>query len=115
MYRSTITRAEKIRKRPDYLRLSRDGDRLYNRLFIAVHHKSLYVEVSRLGITVTKKVGCAVTRNRIKRLIREYFRLNKHKISGNWDINIIAKKEAAKANSAKIFDSLQELFGKIRN
>ena len=49
---------------------------------------------SRLGITVTKKIGNAVKRNRIKRLLREFFRVNKSGFSSSQDIVVIAKKEA---------------------
>jgi ribonuclease P protein component len=46
----------------------------------------------RLGITVTKKAGNAVKRNRIKRLIREFFRLNKDLFPAGHDIIVMAKR-----------------------
>jgi ribonuclease P protein component len=47
----------------------------------------------RLGTTVTKKVGKAVLRTRLKRLIKEVFRLNKEKLRGHdVDVVVVAKK-----------------------
>jgi ribonuclease P protein component len=48
--------------------------------------------ISRLGITVSKKVGSAAERNRIRRLVREFFRLNRSRLSTPQDIVIIAKR-----------------------
>jgi len=48
--------------------------------------------VKRLGITVTKKAGNSVKRNRIKRLLREYFRLNKELFPDKLDVIIMAKR-----------------------
>jgi ribonuclease P protein component len=47
----------------------------------------------RLGITVSRKVGIAVTRNRVKRLIREFYRHNKYLFTAA-DYSIIAKQGA---------------------
>jgi ribonuclease P protein component len=63
-----------------------------------------------LGVTVTKKVGQAVERNRIKRMVREFFRINRQCLSGRWDINIIAKRQSAGIRSEKAYQSLQNIF-----
>lgn len=49
-------------------------------------------KTGRLGITVTKKAGNAVKRNRIKRLIREFFRLNKCLFPIGYDVVVMAKR-----------------------
>lgn len=108
----SFTKADRLLKRSEFLRLSETGKRLYNRHFIIVYTPGRG-ERTRLGITVTKKVGRAVIRNRLKRLCREYFRLNRHRLTGKWDINIITKKEAAKLSSKAFFSSLQKIFDRI--
>jgi len=108
----SFTKADRILKRSEFLRLSKFGRKLQNRCFIALFTQGRY-ERTRLGITVTKKVGHAATRNRIKRLSREYFRLNRHKITGNWDINIIVKKGAAHLTGEAFFSFLENIFDRI--
>ncbi len=49
---------------------------------------------SRLGITVSAKVGKAVVRNRIKRRLREFFRRHRREIPLHQDVVIIARKGA---------------------
>jgi len=110
----SFTRADRILKGPDFLRLSKTGKKVYNKHFLAIF-SSASVERTRLGVTVTKKVGHAATRNRIKRFCREYFRLHRHDLRGNWDINIIAKKEAADLPSEQAFASIENIFNRISN
>lgn len=112
MRKFSFTKADRLLSRTEFLRLARSGKRIQNKHFIAVYSSGRTDSV-RLGITVTKKVGPAVTRNRIKRYSREYFRLNRHKFTGIWDINIIAKQEAATLSSEQAFSSLQDIFGRI--
>ncbi len=64
-------------------------------------------------MTVSKRVGQAVVRNRVKRLIREIFRTHRHLISGDWDINVIAKKQAASITYSQALHSLTQLLGKM--
>ncbi|MFC1799149.1 ribonuclease P protein component [Thermodesulfobacteriota bacterium] len=108
----SFTKADKILKRSEFLQLSRLGKKISNSHFVLLYAPGQF-ERSRLGITVTKKVGNAVVRNRIKRFSREYFRLNRHNIKGYWDFNLIAKKEAAELTSRQAFMSLQNVFGRI--
>ncbi len=46
----------------------------------------------RLGLAVTKKTGCAVQRNRVKRVLREFFRLHQHDLPKHVDIVVVPKK-----------------------
>ena len=64
---------------------------------------------TRLGITVTRKVGNAVVRNRIKRLVREVFRQHRERLPTGLDIVWVAKQQAAGATFAEVladFDAL---------
>lgn len=49
---------------------------------------------TRLGVTVTRKVGNAVKRNRIKRLVREAFRKERRTLPGGFDMVWVAKRDA---------------------
>jgi ribonuclease P protein component len=68
------------------------------------------LDVTRLGITVTKKTGNAVKRNRIKRLIREFYRLNKARFPQGFDVAIIAKKNAVNLDFRSVEEELGALF-----
>jgi len=62
-----------VRKRVDFLSIQNCGRRLPTQHFLLVHRASPG-PTARLGITVTRKIGGAVIRNRIKRSVREAFR-----------------------------------------
>lgn len=64
---------------------------------------------TRLGMTVTKKTGSAVTRNRIKRLIREFFRLNKNVFPEGCDVIIMTKRGVPPMTFKKVCAELTEL------
>jgi ribonuclease P protein component len=104
-----LAKADRILKRSDFLRISKHGKKFSNKHFVATHCTGQF-ENTRLGITVSKKVGNAATRNRIKRFSREYFRLNRHLLADCLDINITAKRAAAELTSEQTFLSLKNIF-----
>ena len=108
----SLKKTDRILKRSGFLRLSREGRRIHGEHFVVNYFTNSSGNM-RLGVTVSKRVGCAVIRNRIKRLVRECFRLNKARISGACDMNIIAKTGAASLSSRKISQILGNLFYEI--
>ena len=62
-----------------------------------------------LGITVTRKIGNAVARNRIKRLVREVFRLNRERLPAGLDLVWVAKQQAAQACFADVLEDFDTL------
>ena len=80
----------RIVKRSDYQRALQGGKRIHTRHFALVFYPTEFI-TTRLGLIVSKRVGNAVNRNRVKRLIREFFRLNKSLFPVSYDVVVIAK------------------------
>jgi ribonuclease P protein component len=74
----------------DYRRVLRRGARLDGRLFTLVAVQTIR-GTDRLGLAVSRRVGGAVARNRVKRLLREAFRRNKRASLPDLDIVILPK------------------------
>ena len=89
-----FSRHERLLKRAEFLQFSVQGNKYHSKSFIILW-KRTPDSGPRIGITVSRKVGNAVLRNYIKRLIREFFRNNKG-LFVPADYNIIAKQSAAK-------------------
>ncbi|OHB68446.1 MAG: ribonuclease P protein component [Planctomycetes bacterium RBG_13_63_9] len=66
----------------------------------------------RLGLSVSRKVGKAVVRNRFKRLIREAFRLRREQLPAGVDLVVIPR-PTAEPTLAQLLDSLPRLAGQI--
>ena len=92
--RFSLKRHERLRRRNDFDLAFRHGSRRHTKNFTIILRPN-ELQFSRLGVTVGKKVGKAVKRNRVKRYLREFFRLHKHKLPASYDMVIVAKKDAA--------------------
>ncbi len=105
----TFRREERIRRRAEFERIYREGAKLQSLHFrISVRPNSL--PHRRLGITVGKRIGPAVRRNRLKRLIREFFRLNKDILPEASDLAVTAKAGAADLRFRELSGELKGLF-----
>lgn len=67
-------KSEKILKHSEFEEVYKFGQKLFSRNFFISWREGQF---RRIGITVSGKIGKAVVRNRIKRVVREFFRLNK--------------------------------------
>ncbi|KIG12640.1 Ribonuclease P protein component [Enhygromyxa salina] len=113
----------RIKQRREFLRVQRRGRKHHVRHFLVFVMPRLTAapqgpvdaasppepQPTRLGITVTRKVGNAVVRNRIKRLVREVFRQHRSRLPAGLDIVWVAKQQAAGATFAQVLDDFEAL------
>jgi ribonuclease P protein component len=85
---------DRITRSSRFKQIYAGGNPLFSRTMV-VYHAAAAGERSRIGMTVSRKIGNAVVRNRAKRLIREVFRKNRSALVRPLDLVINAKKSIA--------------------
>lgn len=88
-----MKRFPSIKKNSDFQRIYRNGRYYANRLLVVYVERSEKPE-NHIGISVSKKVGNSIVRHRISRMIREIFRLNRHRIQTGLNIVVVARPAA---------------------
>jgi len=93
--------------------------RLYNKgksaasKYVVVYYIKTGKPENRLGITVSTKLGGAVQRNRIRRRLKEIYRLNEDSLRSGYNIVIVARMMSRGADWSKLQASVLYLFGKL--
>ncbi len=90
--RYTFRKNERLRRRKEFSAIFKTGRRVHSEYLTVILCKNTS-DIRRVGIVVGKKVGAAVRRNRMKRLLREFFRLNKLRLPASQDILIVVRKD----------------------
>ena len=102
---------ESLKKNDDFRKCYRTGRSYVNRdLVLYVCGNGL--GRNRIGISVSKKVGNSVVRHRIKRLIRENYRLREQMFNSGLDMVVVARSRARDADYHRVEDALLKLAGK---
>lgn len=83
-------KSARLQKRHEFVHVLKDGQRIFTRHFI-VYVTTGEADRGRLGVTVSRKVGNAVARNRVRRLVREAFRTHPQWVRSPLDVVVIAK------------------------
>ena len=93
-----------INKNTQFVRAYRKGVSKVTPLVVTYVLKNRYGH-TRIGITASKKLGHAVVRNRIRRRIREVYRLNESRFQPGWDIVVVARSRCLTVSFAKLSQS----------
>ena len=104
-----LARAERIRRRPEFERIYREGARIHGR-FMTLFVLRNGGTAPRFGVAATRKLGAAVERNRVKRLSRELFRRNK--LAAGLDIVIVPRREMLDAPFASLESDYHAALGR---
>lgn len=100
------------------LKNSREFGKVYNQKesfanqYLVMYLRTNSLDYSRIGISVSKKVGNSVVRHRITRLIREAYRLNQTRIKSGYDIVVVARTAAKGKSYHEIQSAFLHLAGK---
>ena len=94
-----------IKKNSDFRRTYSKGKNSVNS-FLVVYCRRNREEHNRVGFTVSAKLGHAVVRNRIRRRLREIYRLNSSALKQGWDIIVVARSRCVDAS----YQDMEEAF-----
>jgi ribonuclease P protein component len=100
--RLRLGRASRLRQSRDFARLRLQGERLVLGCLIANWNKLPEGRASRLGVVTSRKVGCAVVRNRARRLLRESFRLHQHEFGQPMELILVARPSIANRTFSEV-------------
>lgn len=106
---NAFPRCEHLTKRAEYLHVYEHGRKWVGRQFIFYLVRDEGVE-RRFGVAVTRKVGNAVVRNRVKRYIREAYRHQRHRLGTGIRMVIVARPYAAQLSCSETHEAIERLF-----
>jgi len=107
----SFTKGERLLRPAEFTRVKQLGKKRFTENFTA-HLLSTQNKQTRIGISASARVTNAVRRNKIKRLIREFFRLNKDSLLTSIDVLITTKKDSSKNTYSQTETELKRLFKK---
>ncbi|WP_394189827.1 ribonuclease P protein component [Paenisporosarcina quisquiliarum] len=104
-----MNKHQRVKKNAEFQKIFKRGKSFANRQFVVYCFEKEGQEDFRIGLSVSKKIGNAVTRNRIKRYIRQAFLEMKDEVKPNIDYVIIARHQAATMDFHESKKSLQHV------
>ena len=97
-----------LKKNEDFKRVFDEKKSCANK-YLILYYRENGLDVNRLGIQVSNKVGNSVVRHRLTRLIRESYRLNEKNFKHGLDLVLIARTDAKGKTYKEIEDALLHL------
>jgi ribonuclease P protein component len=113
--RERLPRAARVRKRTDYLAIQNEGRRLTGTHYLLFTRPGRAgATATRFGLTVSRKVGGSVQRNKVKRWLRESYRRLKDDFPAGVEIVVVARPSAAGAGYEPTARELATLARRLR-
>jgi len=103
---------ESLKNNREFLRLYNKGKSAASPLLVLYCRRNGR-RVTRLGITVGKKVGKATVRNKLRRRLRECYRTNEDRFSRGWDIVVVARAKSREASYAELCSDFLALSSRL--
>jgi ribonuclease P protein component len=113
--RNTLPKGERLQRTYQFRRVYESGRKAradFAVVYVLESAAKTGSGAGALGVVTSRKVGCAVVRNRARRLLREAYRLNKHKLKPNLQIVIVARAGIRGRRLQDIEAVLLELLGR---
>ncbi len=101
--------SESLKKNDQFREVYKNGRSLANK-YLVIYVLENNLEINRLGISVSKKVGNSVVRHHLARLVRESYRLHEDMFNSGLDIVVVARKSAASISYHDMESALLHLF-----
>ena len=98
-----------LKKTADFMKVYSLGSRVFCKYFIVYVHPN-DKNYPRLGLSISKKVGKAVVRNKLRRCLREYFRLHSFP---NIDIVVVGRVPAKELVFSKTYNEVEKILNSI--
>lgn len=99
---------ESLRNNRDFQNVYKNGKSYANK-YLVVYILENGMDINRLGITVSKKIGNSVVRHRFARLVRESYRLHENIFNSGLDIVVVARKGVDSASYFEVEKALLHL------
>ena len=100
--------SDSLKKNNDFRNVYKCG-RSYANKYLVMYVLENNMEINRLGISVSKKVGNSIVRHRVTRLVRESYRLHEDIFNSGLDIVVVARNSVSSVSYAEVESALLHL------
>ncbi|MCH4166424.1 MAG: ribonuclease P protein component [Megasphaera sp.] len=109
-----LKKEKRLCKNREYQIVYRHGKSVVNRLAVLYVLPKSPGQPTRIGFVTGKKIGCAVERNRCRRLMKEVYRLHQHELADGMDLVLIGRSSLKHADYEQAEKSILQLFRRAK-
>jgi len=99
----------RLRRESEFKAVYNEGAKVVDQL-VVLFYRPNGLDITRLGLAVSRRLGKPVVRNRIKRLLREFFRLNRWRMQPGIDIVLVARRGMIGLKYQQVAQQLEGVF-----